>query len=176
MNAAAPFEIGFDVNQPPTAFESMRSLLNDGSPGGGTPLCRHINEVAARIRSLSSMLQFGKKAVVVIATDGEASDGDVREALRPLKDLPVFIVLRFCTDEDNIIESWNNIDNELELNMDVIDDFFGESKEIHAVNPWITYGEPLHRMREFGVTLKELDNIDEKALSHDEMLKVCKLW
>jgi hypothetical protein len=176
LNAGAPFEIGFDLQQPSTNYESFVSILNDGGPNGGTPLCRHINEVAQKIRMLApSLLSSGKKAVVVIATDGEASDGDIRDALRPLKDLPVVIVLRFCTDDDKIIDYWNKTDSELELNMDVIDDFFGESKEIHEVNPWLTYGEQLHRLREFGVTLKEIDNVDEKKLSNEEMVKICKL-
>jgi hypothetical protein len=151
LNAASPLQIGYDVSQPADNFEVLRGLLNDGSPGGGTPL------------------------VIVIATDGEASDGDVRDALRPLKDLPVWIVLRFCTDEDRIVNLWNSIDSELELNMDVIDDFFGEAEEIHKVNPWLTYGEPLHRLREFGITLRELDKIDEQVLSADDFVRICKL-
>jgi hypothetical protein len=176
LNVGQPFEIGYDLQQPPTNYENLKAILQDGGPSGGTPLCRHITEVAEKIRILApSLLSTGKKAVIVIATDGEASDGDVKAALAPLKTLPVMVVLRLCTDEDNIINYWNATDDELELNMDVIDDFFGESKEIHEVNPWLTYGEPLHRMREFGTTLKELDNIDEKLLSIEEMLKLCKI-
>jgi len=54
--------------------------------------------------------------------------------------------------------------------MDVIDDFVGDASEIYAVNNWLIYGEPLHRMREFGSALKEMDHLDEKKLGHDEML------
>eukprot|EP01034_Spumella_vulgaris_P015571 gene15571-19896_t len=71
---------------------------------------------------------MNQKALVVIATDGEASDGEVAEAMRPLKDLPVW------------------------------------AKEIHAYNPWLTYGEPLQRLREFGCSVKELDLLDERRL------------
>jgi hypothetical protein len=177
LNSALPFHIGYSLNQPITDYQNMKTLLAEGGPTGATPLCYHINEIANSIRQQApALLREGKKAVIIIATDGEASDGEVRDALRPLKDLPVWIVLRFCTDEDKIINLWNDIDTELELNMDVLDDFFGEAKEIHEVNPWLTYGEPLHRMREFGVTLKELDKIDEHLLPAEDMLKICKLW
>ncbi len=41
------------------------------------------------------------------------------------------------------------------------------------MNGWLTYGEPLHRMREFGASMKELDIIDESTLSSDQMRTVC---
>lgn len=44
-----------------------------------------------------------------------------------------------------------------------------------TANPWLTYGEPLHRLREFGVHLKELDRIDEAALSADQMRAVVSI-
>jgi len=49
----------------------------------------------------------------------------------------------------------------------------GEAEEIFKVNNWFTYGEPLHRLREWGVRLKEMDFIDEKKLAPSEMMKVC---
>ena len=36
-------------------------------------------------------------------------------------------------------------------------------------NSWLTYGEPLHRLREFGTIAKEMDLIDEAPLTMDEM-------
>ena len=53
--------------------------------------------------------------------------------------------------------------------MDVLDDLIGECGEVTGVNPWLTYGEPLHRMREFGITLKEMDMMDEAKLSSEQM-------
>ena len=52
--------------------------------------------------------------------------GDVIEALRPLTLLPVWVVIRLCTNEVNIVNFWNNIDKQIELDMDVIDDLVGK--------------------------------------------------
>ena len=105
-------------------------MLNEG-PGGGTPLCRHIREVVADVRAMEQQLRaHGQKACVLIASDGEASDGNVAEAMQPLKDLPVWVLVRLCTDDDRVVQYWNNIDSELELEMDVLDDFSGEAKEV----------------------------------------------
>lgn len=34
-------------------------------------------------------------------------------------------MVRLCTDEDRIVEYWNNIDAQLEVDMDVLDDLSG---------------------------------------------------
>ena len=111
----------------------------------------------------------------IIATDGESSDGDVAEALRPLQNLPVWVVVRLCTDDDKIVNYWNNIDKVLELDMDVLDDLFGEAAEVYENNKWLAYGEPMHRLREFGIPVKEIDLLDESVLSLDQIRCFCQM-
>ena len=53
------------------------------------------------------------------------------ETMRQLEKLPVWVVVRLCTDEDKMVNYWNNVDSEVELNMDVIDDHLGEAREIY---------------------------------------------
>lgn len=118
-----------------------------------------MQEEAPRLRAK------GQRCTVVIASDGEASDGSVEQALRPLLHLPVWVVIRLCTDEDKIVEYWNGIDAELELEMDVLDDLCGEAGEVAEHNPWLTYGTPLHRVREWGTSRKVVDMLDEKRLT-----------
>lgn len=38
---------------------------------------------------------------------------------------------------------------------------------------FVFFSEPLHRMREFGASMKEMDIIDESTLSSEQMRVVC---
>lgn len=87
--------------------------------------------------------------------------------------MPVLVVIRLCTDESSVIDYWNNIDSQLELDIDVIDDHLGDAIEVASKNGWLTYGEPIHRMREFGASMKEMDLIDESTLSAEQMRIIC---
>jgi hypothetical protein len=151
-------------------FSDFLRLLTSHTPSGGTPLCYQINQVVRQIAEISPELRANnQKACVIIATDGESTDGNIAQALKPLEHLPAWVVIRLCTDEERIVSYWNNIDNDLELEMDVLDDLGGEAEEIAAHNPWLTYGQPLHRIREFGIPVKEFDLLDEKSLTLDQI-------
>lgn len=47
------------------------------------------------------------------------------------------------------------------------------SLQVQQHNPWLTYGEPLHRLREFGASMKEMDIIDESTVSSEQMRIIC---
>ena len=174
LNSMAPVTIGGPGGQP-EGLGIVHSVLND-SPGGGTPLCRHISEVINKVRENESELRrTGQKACIIIATDGESSDGDLAKAMAPLQHLPVWVVIKLCTDDTRVVEYWNAIDEKLEIDIDVLDDMSGESSEVYNVNPWLNYCEPIHRMREFGVPLREMDLLDERLLSADQARQVISI-
>ena len=50
---------------------------------------------------------------LIIATDGEPSDGNIVEAMRPLHDLPVWVVVRLCTDDSRIGSYWSEVDKQV---------------------------------------------------------------
>lgn len=173
LNGAPPIVVGRN-----DGGQGLSSALTAFSldPSGGTPLCRHILEVTHQIRLMEHELRAaGQKAILVIATDGESSDGNIIEALKPLQQLPVWVVVRLCTDDSKIGKYWNEIDEEIELEMDVLDDLRGEAVEVRDLNPWLTYAEPIHQMREFGITLKEFDLLDERSLSHEQIRSICAM-
>eukprot|EP00616_Rhizochromulina_sp_CCMP1243_P009455 CAMPEP_0118963238 /NCGR_PEP_ID=MMETSP1173-20130426/1227_1 /TAXON_ID=1034831 /ORGANISM="Rhizochromulina marina cf, Strain CCMP1243" /LENGTH=409 /DNA_ID=CAMNT_0006911559 /DNA_START=53 /DNA_END=1280 /DNA_ORIENTATION=+ len=152
------------------------------SPSGLTPLTRHIQDIQAQIAAQAEHLErTGEKVVLVIATDGVPSgssggndqDGFIR-ALRSLQGLPVQLVVQLCTDDSTIGNFWNSIDSELELPLDVLDDFLAEAEEVCTLNPWLVYTEQLHMARTFGLGQKVFDLLDERKLLPTEIMDFLK--
>ena len=83
-----------------------------------------LRQIIESIRGMEQQLRENRQqACVIIATDGESSDGDIAVAMSPLKALPVWVVVRLCTNDDKVVRYWNDIDSQLELDMDVLDDY-----------------------------------------------------
>jgi len=163
---------------------TIRTTMNNTSPEGFTPLRDRIMELHDIIQNMNDTLKnTGQKAVVVIATDGTPTDergystSFVRDAfikaLRRLLELPVWVVFRLCTDDDDVVEFYNNLDDDPELSIEVLDDFIGEAMEVYEFNPWLNYGLPLHRMRESGFNDRAFDFIDQRALTKTELRQFC---
>lgn len=87
-----------------------QQVMMNATPSGVTPLTPHLEEVRQNILDLEPQLRKdGSKVVLVLATDGlptdnrGISDSMVQQqfvnALRALEGLPVWIVVRLCTDE-----------------------------------------------------------------------------
>jgi hypothetical protein len=156
------------------------STIREVSPSGVTPLSDRVREIAVTIESMKDELRAkGQKVVVVLATDGLPSDQygqssqwhlkEFKNALHSLEGLPVWVVIRLCTDDDDVVDFYNNIDSQLELSLDVLDDFLAEAKEVYEHNKWLNYALPLHRMREMGFYHKLFDLIDERPMTKDEL-------
>lgn len=160
--------------------------MNKASPSGLTPLTQHILEIHESVRSIAPSLQRdGKKAAIILATDGTPTDElgysseyaskQFLQALRLLEGLPVWIVIRLCTDNDEVVSYYNELDEQLELSLEVLDDFTAEAHEVYEHNPWLNYGLPLHRIRELGFNDRVFDLIDERPLTQGEVRQFCML-
>jgi len=158
---------------------ALKTIRNT-SPEGVTPLSGHLQEIRSNIVLMEPKLrENGSKVVVVIATDGLPSDsqGSCDEStkeefiqnLRSLEGLPIWIVVRLCTDDESVVEFYNDLDDNLELSLEVIDDFTQEAQEVHVHNKWLNYALPLHRCREMGYHTHLFDLLDERQLSADEL-------
>lgn len=54
--------------------------------GGGTPLCRHLEEVSLQIQNMETPLRANaQRAVIIIMTDGEPSDGEIKDIMKTLQ-------------------------------------------------------------------------------------------
>ncbi|CAJ1939510.1 unnamed protein product [Cylindrotheca closterium] len=149
------------------------SIMRKAGPSGCTPLTSHILEIHTEVSKMAPTLRRqGQKVAIIIATDGLPTDErgygglnhnqEFVEALRMLEGLPVWVVVRLCTNDDAIVNFYNDLDGQLELSLEVLDDFCGEAQEVINHNPWLNYGLPLHRLREFGCHDRVFDILDER--------------
>jgi hypothetical protein len=149
-----------------------RSTLQNVSPSGVTPLVERLQEIRDE-----SLRQSGTQVAIVLATDGIPTDSqgnpseEIRrsfvQTLKSLEGLPVWMVVKLCTDEESVVDFWNDLDEEVELSLEVLDDYPSVALEVYKQNPWLNYGLPLHRVREIGFYDKTLDFLDERAGSLD---------
>jgi hypothetical protein len=157
-----------------------KKTMTNASPSGCTPLSRHIVEIRENIVAMLPQLEStGQKVAIILATDGLPSDTygvsdsstrlESERNVRSLAGLPVWVVVRLCTDEADVVEYYNNLDSHLELSLEVLDDWVGEAQEIYGTNPWLNYGICLHRMREMGFHNRLFDLLDERALNLSEL-------
>lgn len=169
--------------------EDMHIALKcmESAPTGLTPLSQHIREIRQNIVELQPTLQGkGTKVAIILATDGLPTgsaydrhglnaEQEFVEALKSLEGLPVWVVIRLCTDDDKVVEFYNDLDGQLEYSLEVLDDFEMEAKEIYNYNKFLNYGLPLHRCREMGYNHRLFDFLDERQLSKDELVDMFTL-
>jgi len=129
------------------------------------------------------MMTKGLKAVFILATDGlpttqeglnsQAANDEFVRALQQLQTLPIWLVVRLFTDEEEVVEFYNGLDAQLEMNLEVLDDFVNEAKEVAKCNRWLNYARPIHTCREMGYQNRLFDLIDERPLNRDEVYDFC---
>jgi len=159
--------------------EALR-IIRGTSPTGATPLTFHVREIHQMVQGIQPSLRAeGKRVAVILATDGLPSNNlgvsgeselkEFTDAMRLLEGLPIWIVVRLCTDNDEIVEFYNNLDNNLELSIEVLDNYTSEADEMHQANSWLNYCLALHRMRELGFQHRIFDLLDERSLTISEL-------
>ena len=162
------------------------STIMNASPGGVTPLVRHIREIQQEVAAMApALMQKGQRVAIILATDGLPTDergigGEMQkqlfiDAMRTLEGLPVWIVIRLCTEDNTVVQFYNELDNQLELSLEVLDDFIAEGQEVYEMNKWLVYGLPLHRIREMGFHDRLFDLLEERKLTKDEVYDLCRI-
>jgi hypothetical protein len=157
-------------------LEQFLEAFSTVQPLGMTPLTLHLKRIYQSIQHLENRI------VLVLATDGRPTDEfgyssaqvdqEFEQALRQLQN-KAWIVIRLCTNDDRILQYYQKLDDQLELSLEVLDDYLDEAKEVHGYNPWLTYSLCLHRCREMGMSChglyRWLDLLDERMLTRAEI-------
>jgi len=116
------------------------------------------------------------QVAIVIATDGLPNEHvSFLNAMRMMQKLPVYIVVRLCTDDDAAMHFWKTLDLDLNVPVEILDDFESEAHQVYSMNPWITYSLPLQRIREWGYRSEILESLRDRPLTIEEMRDCCAL-
>lgn len=107
-------------------------------PYGRTPLLGAMRHVFTHFAPAVT----GRDLVLVIATDGEPSDGTKRDVYNLLRTRPdsgrVFVNFLVCTDNNDEVAYLNEIDKRVQ-GIDVSDDYRTECKQVKKCNPWAQF-------------------------------------
>jgi hypothetical protein len=164
-------------------LRKLQPLLDPTNVRRNTPLDVITNHLWEELKELS---QSDLRISYVLLTDGQPNDNKKFEnSLRNLANAirvdglqGLFLTINLCTDEDKVVDYYNDLDQKLgsELSgMDVLDDFESELKEVQKVgNTFITYTEELHICRMAGCNSVLGDLLDEKRLSAFYMVKLVR--
>ena len=147
-------------------------MLDKHNIRGSTPLHKITKYIKNSLSSFISNTDTKTYPVCLnIITDGEPNDKrQFENELRYIaNNYNIFLVINLCTDNDNTIDYYNDLDTKIgsELGgLDVVDDIEGEQKEIiKAGNTFITYSYDIHVCRMAGCNSVVSDLLDEYILS-----------
>ena len=174
LNNVVPVIIGKSDDNGESLAKVMAQLNEE--PVGQTPIAKQLAEIADQIKAMEEDLRANNKiALLIIMTDGKSSDGCAVEAMRPLEGMPIKMIIRVCSSDRNIIEYWDNVNADLDIDVLLLNDLEGEGCNIHKNNNWLTYGIPLHRAREFGLMVPEIDSLSYRPLSRSEIKIIAQI-
>jgi hypothetical protein len=162
----------------------LDSILSSNNIRGSTPLDQITSVLRTRLLAHASETagqMFSIPVCFNIITDGEPNDKRLFEAqLRTLahtSGLSIFLTINLCTDDDNVVEYYNDLDRTVgnELNgLEVLDDLESEQKEVLKFNSFFVYSHELHVCRMAGCNSKVADLMDEERMGVFHATKLTK--
>ena len=106
------------------SVERANCIMKSVTPRGFTPLAAHVKRIRESMLAIRKTLENRcQQAVVVIATDGLPTDDagestdDAKDmfenALKSLQSLPVWLVIRLCTGDPDVMGYYNGLDQKV---------------------------------------------------------------
>jgi hypothetical protein len=188
-----PQQVGVSASKHYSSKEEvsrLRTLLKKTRPNGLTsPVYLHMKELFPSIQTLVPILhQTRKQLTLCVCTDsiptdefGEENPRMIQEflvTLQQLADWPVQVVIRLSTDEERVVQFYQNLfatHSNLASNLQVLDDYVSECHQVQKHNPWLHYGYPLHLCREEGIRIPVLEALSERPLLPTELCGLVSL-
>ena len=154
----------------------VENVLFETIPCYTTPLAEHIWAVYEQIKGICSTFSPGQRVAIVIASDGVPNQPQsFLDAMAVLQKLPVYLIVRLCTNDEASFQFWTTLDLDLDIAIEILDDFEAEAEAAFTMNPWCNYCMPLQRAREWGFRTKLLESLRERPLTHNELRDYCAL-
>jgi len=154
----------------------LHELLNRLTvyPHGRTNrLAEHVAAVAASVRLLAAQLaEARQRAVVVLVTDVEELTAAEQAALLELAKLPVKLVFRLISGGSAALtplDQWLSEHVFSQMVATKIGNVFEEAEEVHRINPWFTYSQEVHHLREIGADDADIRGLKRDAWSLDQI-------
>jgi hypothetical protein len=148
------------------------TILDMNNIRGNTPLDVITKKIRQSLHNFVNDSNYKSMPICYnIITDGDPNNKNLFEyELKKLSNnYNIFLTVNLCTDNDNTIEYYNDLDKKIgnELGgLDVIDDIKGEQLEImKAGNNFFTYSNDIHICRMAGCNFFVADLLDEEKLS-----------
>lgn len=108
---------------PLVGLSTLKTMLAGVQPQGTTPLTEAVMNVVSMLEPSAQALRArGEQIAVIIATDGLPNSKETFvQAMQLLQSLPVWVVVRLCTDDESVVSFWNELDAALEAPLEVLE-------------------------------------------------------
>mmetsp|Transcript_16303 Transcript_16303/g.24670 ORF Transcript_16303/g.24670 Transcript_16303/m.24670 type:complete len:309 (-) Transcript_16303:143-1069(-) len=176
----------------------LAALLQEKPSGIGCDLLPHLQEVVESCIGdpvIEILLESCKCISIIYVTDrlpvdengkeGEHATNQFLGMIKRLSSLPFWIVIRLSTDNPDVVNFYNDLDNNIAnvdvksgnggINLDVLDDFVSEAAIVNIHNLWLNYAYPLHLCRESAVNFPVFDLLNDRPLTHRELVDFINL-
>jgi hypothetical protein len=179
LNAVGSITIARDPKDS-CSDEALAEVTNTilAEPNGRSLLFQHLKSAVDDIvKSADSLQKMNKIASLVIMTDSDASDGDAAEILRALEGFPVVVTVGLLAGGDDyaVYTYWHGVSARVDVEVHIVEDWETSAYASNNANDWLTYGLPVHRLRQHGTLMRELYAVDQCRMTRVQIRNICAL-